>query len=44
MRPAKQSGGTDYYEYILLHTKDALVLSENAEKVLKIDLGRYFTL
>jgi hypothetical protein len=44
MRPAKQSGSTDYYEYILLYTKDALVLSENAEKVLKIDLGRYFTL
>ncbi len=44
MRPAKQSDGTDYYEYILLYTDDALVLSENAEKVLRNDLGRYFTL
>jgi hypothetical protein len=35
MRPAKRSDGTDYYEYILLYTDDALVLSENAEKVLE---------
>jgi hypothetical protein len=44
MRPAKRSNGTDYYEYILLYTDDAPVLSENAEKVLRNDLGRYFTL
>jgi hypothetical protein len=44
MRPAKRSGGTNYYEYILLYTDDAIVLSENAEKVLRTDLGRYFTL
>jgi hypothetical protein len=44
MRPAKQSDGTDYYEYILLYTDDAIVLSENAEKVLINDLGRYFNL
>jgi hypothetical protein len=44
MRPAKRSDGTDYYEYILLYTGDALVLSENAEKVPRIDPGRYFTL
>ena len=44
MRPAKRSDGSDYYEYILLYTDDALVLSENAEKVLRNDVGRYFTL
>jgi hypothetical protein len=44
MRPAKWSDGTDYYEYILLYTDDALVLSEYAEKILINDLGRYFTL
>jgi hypothetical protein len=44
MRAAERSNGTYYYEYILLYTNDALVLSENAEKVLRIDLGRYFTL
>jgi hypothetical protein len=44
MRPAKRSDGSDYYEYILLYTDDLLVLSENAEQVLRNDLGRYFTL
>ena len=44
MRPAKRSDGSEYYEYILLYTDDALVISENAEKVLREELGRYFTL
>jgi hypothetical protein len=44
MRPAKRSNGSDHYECPLLHTDDALVVSENAEKVLRDELGRYFTL
>ena len=44
MRPAKCSDGSDYYEYILLYTDDALVVSDNAEQVLRNELGRYFTL
>jgi hypothetical protein len=44
MRAAKRSDGSDYYEYILLYTDDALVVSENAEQVLRNELGRYFTL
>jgi hypothetical protein len=44
MRPAKRSDGSDYYECILLYTDDCLVLSENAEQVLRKELGRYFTL
>jgi len=44
MRPAKRSDGSDYYEYILLYTDDTLVVSENAEQVLRKELGRYFTL
>jgi hypothetical protein len=44
MRPAKRSDGSDYYEYILLYTDDCLVISENAELVLRQELGRYFTL
>jgi hypothetical protein len=44
MRPAKRSDGSDYYEYILLYTDDALVVSDNAEQVLRNELGRYFTL
>ena len=43
MRPAKRSDGSDYYEYVLLYT-DALVVSANAEQVLRNELGRYFTL
>ena len=44
MRPAKRSDGADCYEYILLYTDDALVISKNAERVLRLDLGRYFEL
>ncbi len=44
MRPAKRSDGSDYYEYILLYTDDALVVSENAEQILRNELGRYFSL
>jgi hypothetical protein len=44
MRPAKKSDGSEYYEYILLYTDDALVVSENAEQILRHELGRYFTL
>jgi hypothetical protein len=42
MRPAKRSDGSDHYEYILLYTDDALVISENAEQVLRNELGGYF--
>jgi hypothetical protein len=44
MRPAKHSDGSEYYEYILLYTDDALVISEQPEKVLRMELGRYFEL
>jgi hypothetical protein len=44
MRPAKHSNGTDYYEYILLYTDDALVIGEHAEKILRKELGIYFEL
>jgi hypothetical protein len=44
MRPAIHSNGSEYYEYILLYTDDALVLGEHAEQVLRKDLGRYFEL
>ena len=44
MRPARHSNGTEYYEYILLYTDEVLVISENAEKVLQNELGRYFEL
>ena len=44
MRPAKKACGATYYEYILLYTDDALVISQNAEVVLREQLGRYFEL
>jgi hypothetical protein len=44
MRPAIKSDGTEYYEYLLLYTDDALCVSENAENVLRNELGGYFPL
>jgi hypothetical protein len=44
MRPAKRSDGSEHYEHMLLHTDDALVISENAEQVPRNELGRCFTL
>ena len=44
MQPAMRSDGTEYYEYLLLYTDDALFISDNAESVLRTALGRYFPL
>ena len=44
MRPAIKSNGNTYYEYILLYVDDTLVVSENAEGILRNELGRYFHL
>ena len=44
MRPAIKSDGQKYYEYVLLYTDDALVISENAEQILRTEIGRYFEL
>jgi len=38
-REAKRTDGSLYYEYILLYTDDCLVLSDNAEQVLRSELG-----
>ena len=44
MRPAIKSDGTKVYDYVLLYVDDALVVSENAESILRNELGRYFEL
>jgi hypothetical protein len=44
MRPALKSDGSTCYEYVLIYTDDALVISENAEKILRTEIGRYFEL
>ena len=40
IRPARIKDGTDYYEYFLLYTGDCLVISDNAEKILKNEIGK----
>ena len=42
MRLAIKSNGYTYYKYILLYVDDALVVSENAESILRNKLRRYF--
>ena len=44
MRPAEKADGTPYYEFVLLYVDDALVISENAERILREEIGRYFEL
>ena len=44
MRPAIKSDGSKCYDYVLLYVDDALVVSENAESILRNELGRYFQL
>ena len=44
MQPAKHSDGREYYEYVLLNTDDTMVISKNAESVLRNELGKYFEL
>ena len=44
MRPAIKSDGTHCYEYVLLYTDDALVISQNAEDILRNKIGKYVEL
>jgi len=44
MRPMTRSDGNLVYEYVLLYTDDCLVVSDNAENILRKELGRYFEL
>ena len=44
MREAAKADGTQYWEYILLYVDNCLLVSENGEKVLRNDIGKYFTL
>eukprot|EP00980_Cylindrotheca_fusiformis_P002746 scaffold640_cov69-Cylindrotheca_fusiformis.AAC.1 len=43
MRAALKKDGTKYWEYVLLYTDDALaIVGENAEHILRHEIGRYF--
>ena len=44
MRSATKSDGSDYWEYVLLYVDDALCISENPERVLRDEVGKYFEL
>jgi hypothetical protein len=44
MRPAIKKDGSTCYDYVLLYMDDALVVSENAESILWMEIGRYFEL
>ena len=41
---ATTAEGVDYYEYVLLYTDNCLVISENAENILRKEIGKYFKL
>ena len=42
MRPAVKANGEEYYEYVLLYTDDILCISEDADNVIKNQIGKYF--
>ena len=44
MQKAMKSDGSQYWEYVLLYTDDALVVSENAKRILREEVGKYFEL
>ena len=43
-RESKRKDGTPYYEYVLLYTDDCLVISDNAEAILRKEIGKSFML
>ena len=44
MQPAEKADDSPYYEYVLLYVDDTLVISQNVEKILREEIGRYFEL
>jgi hypothetical protein len=44
MRPAIKSDGTKVWDFVLIYTDDTLVISENAESILRNEMGKHFEL
>ena len=44
MRKALKGDGNSVWEYVLLYTDEAIVISENDESVLHNEFGKYFEL
>ena len=42
LREALKDDGSQYWEYVLLYVDDCLCISNNAEKVIRNEIGRYF--
>ena len=43
-RSTRGDGETPYYEYVLLYVDDCLVISDQAENVIRNEIGKYFRL
>ena len=43
MRSSTKSDGSQYYQYALLYVDDVLVVSEEPEKIIWSEIGKYFT-
>lgn len=43
-RPATKEDGSEHYEYVLLYVDDCLVISNNAENILRREIGKHFKL
>ena len=44
IREAVKADRTQYWEYVLLYVDGFLVVSDNGEKVIRNEIGKYFTL
>ena len=44
VREAVKPDGSQYWEYVLLYVDDCLVISDNGEKILRKEIGKYFKL
>jgi hypothetical protein len=42
--PAIKSDGTKVWDFVLIYTDDTLVISENADSILRNEMGKYFEL
>ena len=44
MRPAVDNDGNEYWEYVCLYTDDELVISVDPERIIRKQLGKYWTI
>jgi hypothetical protein len=44
IRLSRRSTGEQYFEYVLLYVDNALMISECAEQVLRLEIGQHFVL